>query len=223
LPLVAVWPAACGGPDAVESPTWADVEPILRAQCNHCHGASARTNAAVGSLVYRFDFFEMTDAVCGEAALALGPGGMARDWASAIKSSITPPATGGRPRMPPAPASALPDWQRETLLRWAQSPRKGLPPIDNHRPSIEVLAPKLPTAADPTLAFTVVVRDADGEPVVGVLKVGSHVLRMDRSGSFSAELDTRTWPAGPYPVTAVLCDGWGSFSYDLGTMHLGPR
>jgi hypothetical protein len=51
-----------------------------------------------------------------------------------------------------------------------------------------------------------------------VLKLGDDKLEMDRSGSFSAHLDTSSWPAGERTVTAVLCDGWSSVTYTVGTV-----
>jgi hypothetical protein len=207
--------AACQPAPAVpENPTWAQVEPIMRARCNHCHGASARTTAAVGGLVYRFDFFEMTEGVCGAAAAGLeSPGGMARGWSAQIRTSIVAPG-GGRARMPPAPAEPLDDWERETILRWAAQPFPplGFPREGNRRPQIRLEAPRL---ADANLRFTALVEDPDGEPVVGVLSIGEATLRMERAGSFSTTLSTSTWPAGRYPISAVLCDGWDSAAYRL--------
>jgi hypothetical protein len=118
--------------------------------------------------------------------------------------------------MPPAPARPLPDWQRETLLAWAERPARGLPPPANRRPHLRVLDSHAPTAADRELRLDFVIEDADGEPVIGVLKVGTRVLRMDRPGSFSMRFDTRGWAAGAYPISAVLCDGWAAITHDLG-------
>lgn len=211
--------AACEGPHAPERPTWADVEPILRVQCNHCHGSTARTTGAVGSLVYRFDFYEMTEGLCGEAAQALETQGMAHGWATLIKSAVTP-ARGERARMPPAPAPALSDWERQTLQRWADRPMKGAPSRENRRPQITVSTARLPSATDPVLDFIALVEDPDGESVVGVLQIGDRTLKLDRPGSFAVRLDTSTWEEGMAPVRAVLCDGWDSFTYDLGRVRI---
>lgn len=214
-----IFVACDGAPTVPEEPTWADVEPILRAQCNHCHGASARKTGSAGALVYRFDFYDMTDAVCGEAAQALDGGPtMARGWAPLIRSSVSA-KNGGRSRMPPAPANPLADWERKTLVRWADQPfpSRGGPRANNRRPQIRISAPKV---ANTRLAFAAVVDDADGESVVGVLKVANTVLKMDRAGSFSTTLETGGWAPGRYPITAVLCDGWGSSTYRLGAVEV---
>jgi hypothetical protein len=222
VPVLGLLAAACElSPRAPQEPTWADVEPILRAQCNHCHGSTARRTASKGALVYRLDFYDVTEASCGEAAEAMegtSGEGMARGWASLIKESITPSA-GGRARMPPAPTSPLADWERKTLLRWAEQPfpTRGLPPAGNGRPHISLRAPRF---ANGKLPIHVVVEDPDGEAVVGVVKVGSVTLRMDRAGAFSATVDTSEWPEGRYPINAVVCDGWGSSALRLGVVDV---
>jgi hypothetical protein len=209
----------CGGPPRVpEHPTWADVEPIVRAECTHCHGPTARETGSSGALVYRFDFYDMTPSTCGDAAAALAPQGMALGWALLIRSAVEPPASGGRARMPPAPAPSLATWERETLLRWAADPRRGVPQPGNARPDIQLDAPS--GIADTGLSFSAAIEDPDGEPVVGVLNIGDVALLMDRPGVFAADLDTRTWPAGRYPISASLCDGWDVVSYQLGNVQI---
>ena len=39
---------------------------------------------------------------------------------------------------------------------------------------------------------------------------------MTRPGSFAVSFDSSTWPPGPQPVTAVLCDGWTKVTVPLG-------
>lgn len=204
-------------PQAPPDPTWADVEPILRGSCNHCHGATAtQTGSTIDGQSYRLDFFDMTAAVCGDAARALPSATLAAAWAPLIAAAITPPTSGGRARMPPAPADELRQWERETLLRWAMAPARGLPPARNARPDIHIRGGA--AMVNQRLELDVVVDDADGEPVVGVLEVGPAVLTMDRPGSFHVDLDASTWPVGAQRARATLCDGWGSFSYELGTV-----
>jgi hypothetical protein len=214
--------SACGGEPAVPAnPTWADVEPILRAECNHCHGGTAPVTAALGGLFFRFDFYDMTPEVCGEAAQALEATALGRGYAKLIQADVTVPAGCDRGRMPPAPASPLADWQRETLIRWASAsdPPRGAPLRDNRRPDIHLSAAS--ATADKRLTFTAVIDDPDGEPVVGVLKIGDLTLKMDRPGSFAADIDTSSWPAGTQPISAVLCDGWSQVSYDdLGNVEI---
>jgi hypothetical protein len=208
LPL-ALAASACGSDPAVPAnPTWTDVEPILRAECTHCHGGTAPVTAALGELFFRFDFYDMTTEICGEAAEALPAVTLGHGYAKLIQADVTVPEGCTRGRMPPAPAGALADWQRETLIRWASAadPPRGLSAAS--------------ATADQRLTFTAVIDDPDGEPVVGILKVGDLRLKMDRPGSFAADLDTSAWPAGTQPISAVLCDGWSNVAYPLGNVEI---
>jgi hypothetical protein len=208
-------------PRAAQKPTWADVEPILRGNCTSCHGATASvTGAAQGGMAYRLDFYDMTASACGAAATVLGGQPLAHSWAALIGSDVTSPGSGWRPRMPPAPASSLPDWERDTLVRWAAEadPAKGEARRDNRRPDIQLVAAT--AVADKRLDFTAIISDADGEAVVGVIKVGDVSLPTDHAGAFSTGLDTSTWAAGVYPISAVLCDGWDDVTYQLGNLQV---
>lgn len=215
-------------PQVPVQPTWADVEPILRGNCTSCHGASASvTGSAQGGMAYRLDFYDMTASTCGEAASVLAGQPLAQTWAALIASDVTSPGSGWRPRMPPAPAPSLVDWQRDTLVRWAQQPGptgavtvapKGEPRRDDRRPDIQVLATT--AMADQRLDFTAVISDADGEAVVGLVKIGDVALPTDHAGAFSASVNTAAWAAGTYPVSAVLCDGWDDVTYQLGNVQI---
>jgi hypothetical protein len=209
---------ACDPPLPPPEPTWAHVEPLLRAHCNHCHGSTAEQTGSNAGVVYRFDFYDLDADRCGEAATAMSaPGGLAKAWAALIKSSITN-KDGGRPRMPPAPASALKDWERETLVRWVdlQAPR-GMPRANNRLPQIKVNTSQV----NRRIAVHATVSDPDGESVVGVLKLGPQELKMDRAGSFATTLDAKDWADGKYPVSAVLCDGWAVSRQTLGEVQVG--
>ncbi len=218
--------SACGVEPAVpEQPTWADVEPILRRNCNHCHGSTAPVTASAGTAVYRFDFFDPTDGACGEATAAFSSSAMAMASASQMKASIES-VDGARPRMPPAPAPLLPAWERETIKRWshASSLPKGAVPWNNRQPRLQVLRFPAPDAGvaqvDQLLGFNVVLSDPDGDPVVGIIKAAGSVVKLDRSGLFAVSLDTSTWAPGTTTLQAVLCDGWGNVSYNVGTVEI---
>jgi hypothetical protein len=200
-------------PVAPMNPTWADVEPILRAECNHCHGGSARTTGSLGPAVYRFDFYDMTPEVCGQAALAMDLPALARAQASLIMTDVTP-VGGPRPRMPPAPAAVLLDWQRETLQRWALAPVRGPAPVGNRPPRITLTG--FPATTSGPLSFVAVLDDPDGQSAVAVLEVADVLYKMDRPGSYRVSLDTSTWPARTYHVSAVVCDGWSNARHELG-------
>jgi hypothetical protein len=216
LALCALLGAACSGPPSVPAhPTWADVAPILHGECTWCHGSTA--SATGGG--YRLDFFDMTSDVCGEAAQAIPRATiLASTSATSIETDVTPPQDGVRSRMPPAPAPPLPDWERLALVRWATQPAKGAPPAGNRPPTITIS--HVPVSADHRLTFTAVLDDPDGEPAVGVIKIAGVLFAMDRSGAFSVDLDSSTWPAGPQRLTAVLCDGWTKAIYDLGPVTI---
>jgi hypothetical protein len=208
--------AACSSDAAVpEAPTWAYVEPILRAECGHCHGASA---AATGNGI-RFDFFDMTSSACGDAAAVLEDMTLARGQAASIARAITTTDPNVRPSMPPLPAPYLTESEWLAILRWTASPQKGDKPAGNLPPRISLESSAV--AADGALAVNVVVDDPEGDPVVGVVRIGDQVGRMDRSGSFSGRYDTSDWPAGPVTISAVLCDGWSQVSANLRTVTIG--
>ncbi|MFL5306757.1 MAG: hypothetical protein ACJ8F1_16190 [Polyangia bacterium] len=216
-PTVGGWLlSSCGGHASVpEQPTWADVQPILRANCAGCHGSTA----AQTGLGYRLDFYDLPSSVCGDAAMAIPAGTpLAAAFAQTIASDITPPDSGERERMPPLPGPSLESWDRDTLLRWAMQPIKGAPPAENRAPTIQVFG--LPSQVTNRLEFTALVADPDGDEAVGVVKMGGVTFAMNRSGSFTAAVDLTGTPAGRYPVTAVACDGWMSSSYELGWIDI---
>lgn len=211
---VAVSLVACDQPSAPERPTWADVEPILRASCTGCHGATAGQNGRGGETVYRFDFYAITEETCGEAARAVDDPQLAEARAKLIGEVVTPPPGGGQARMPPSPGPALADWERDTLTRWAADPLLGAPRPAQRLPTLELTSGPASPLGD-TLDFTVLVEDPDGEAVVGVLKLGPETLKIRGPGSFHVRLDISRWPAGRYPAAAVLCDGWGQIRHAL--------
>jgi len=207
--------ASCADHVVPQNPTWTDVEPILRGTCTQCHGADAN----LAGMTYRFDFYDMTTDVCGDAALALDGQLLAHGLAAQIGQDITPPGSGWRPKMPPAPSHPLADWERETVQRWAMMPQRGVPKGSNRQPVIQLDA--MSGVVDKTLPFSAIVSDPDGESVVGVLKIGDQTLVMDRPGLFSTALDTSKWAEGIQPVSATLCDGWNNITYQLGNVRIG--
>jgi hypothetical protein len=205
----------CGGePPVRERPTWADVQPILKGECSQCHGATA---SATG-LGYRLDFYDVTTDSCGEAAQALPGGVLAAMAAPSIITDVTPSPDNGHARMPPAPAPSLRSWERETLLRWAAQPVKGPPPAGNHAPTVQVTG--LPRVVNDSLRFSALVDDADGDEVIGLLKIAGAVFAMPSSGAFDVQIPASGWAAGTQRLSAVLCDGWASASYDLGPIDV---
>jgi hypothetical protein len=206
--------AACGPDDPPEQPLWSDVEPILRAQCGSCHGASA---AATGGGI-RFDFYDLASSPCGKAATGLEIGGSAVMQRDLIAAAITTTDPNVRPIMPPLPAPFLTDDEWLTILRWTANPFEGDRPEGNQAPRISLAGTQL--VADKTLDVYVVVDDPDGEPVVGLLEVGDHVGTMDRAGAFSARYDTSAWPDGLVDISATICDGWSQVYAPLLTVEI---
>jgi hypothetical protein len=200
---------ACSPDDPPAHPTWADVEPILRAQCTGCHGATA---AATGS-GYRFDFYDMTQDPCGDAGAVLADVNLAKAQSNSIATAITSTDPNVRPSMPPLPAPYLTDNEWLTLLRWTADPIKGDKPPNNRPPHITIDG--TPTNADQMLPVNVIVTDPEGDPVVGAVKIGAQVARLDHGGAFSTTFDTSSWPEGGVPMSAVLCDGWSRVEVDL--------
>jgi hypothetical protein len=225
LALAALGAAACDStPPESQDPAWADVAPILRGQCNGCHG----WNAGQTGGGYRFDFFDLTQKDCGDAAHALdkSPAALAGALAPNGSPLVAPliesdvAALKGQmwPRMPPQPCPALPAWERDTLQRWAALPVKGLAPPGNRPPTIAVYG--FPAVADSQLTFTAIIDDPDGDSAVGVVEANGLAFLMNRSGSFDVTFDSSSWPAGSLTLTAVLCDGWTSASVDNLTVQI---
>lgn len=211
-PLAAL--AAGCEPAAVEHPTWADVEPIVRGSCTHCHGATADVNGRSSDRVYRFDFFDVGPDTCGEASAALDAPAMAVGLAPLIGAAVTPPSPDVRARMPPAPAPELSDRERDLLVRWAEAPLRGDPPRDDRRPRV-TLDGGAEFAVDDRLDFAVLIDDPDGESVIGLLQLGDQVVRLDGPGAYRVGIRTAEWPAGSYRASATLCDGWDATRYEL--------
>ena len=217
---------ACGpAGQAPLHPTWSDVAPVVRGACVSCHGWTASDRPADAAGVHppntggslRFDFYDVTPEVCGDAALAVDPTvgfAGAPAVASEIADDVVTADDARWPRMPPQPSPALPAWELDTLTRWSLAPVKGPPPPTNRPPTIVVN--QFPSQVDRTLSFTAIIDDPDGDSVVGVIEVGGLTFLMNRPGSFDVRLDASGWPSGIVHPTAVVCDGWTRQSTDLG-------
>ena len=130
---------ACGA-EVPASPTYfADVQPILRANCTRCHGADP-SDPKIAK--FRLDRYVKNDAATFDVW----------DYASGPTPELVRVAVElGSPAMPPD--YVLTDRQREILARWvAQGAPKGT--RANRAPQIELLAPLGATTADQTLDTT---------------------------------------------------------------------
>jgi hypothetical protein len=214
--------SGCSSPPVLPAnPTWEDVAPIFRGECNSCHGYTAAQTGAS----YRFDFFDMTTDTCGDAVMALDKGlflaGSAL-VAKDVKTDVVPQGGAQWPRMPPQPSPALPDWERNAIEAWAGQPVKGSPPPGNRPPTLDLY--DYPATADKTLTFTAVLSDPDDNAALGVIEVnGLATLQMNRTGSFAVSFDSSSWPTGPQSVKVVLCDGWAKAEYYLSTVQIAHK
>lgn len=102
--LAALIVAGCASPEAPAAPTYfADVQPILMANCGRCHGASPASPAAGA---FRLDRYVSGDTEAPDAF----------DYAEAIVRTAVYQQS---PAMPPD--YALSDRQKDVLLRWAEA------------------------------------------------------------------------------------------------------
>jgi hypothetical protein len=141
-PLFFIVLAACGA-DVPAQPTYfADVQPILAANCARCHGADP---IDIKIAKYRLDRYVKDDSATLDAF----------DYAQSIGEHAVDHL---EPAMPPD--YALSDRQQEVLARWISA---GAPKgtRDNHLPEIQLIAPTDATTADQTIDTTFRAFDAD--------------------------------------------------------------
>lgn len=205
-------------PSAPESPTWADVAPILTAHCARCHGAPAIGGAPP---TFRLDRYDDTLAPSGKV---LGAAAMAEWIASRTQDGSMPP------RLP------LSDAEVETLARWYEQ----RPPTSGAGPALLPLRtdgvrrsapPRLTLAASPSgrdLALEYRLADADDAQVVGdlVARRGAAEVPVGsvQSGAGAFTFDATALPAGNYQLGATLYDATGIHLVDGPTFELGaPR
>jgi hypothetical protein len=126
----------CGGDEVPTHPVWSEVQPILAAACSHCHGATAADTGKA----YRFDFYDMTREVCGDAVEALRadiPLGQVLAWPIWNAITTTKDMPDVRPSMPPPPAPYLQEREWKTIRNWlADGAPRGVPPVTNRPPTM---------------------------------------------------------------------------------------
>jgi cytochrome c553 len=185
-------------PPAPDSPTWfADVQPMVMANCARCHGADPDRAEISG---FRLDRYVKNDSGTLDAY----------DYRDAMVRSA---ARRELPVMPPT--YALSDQQRRTLERWVEiGAPKGQ--RDNHPPQVERIAPaESSIVVDQSLALTIRSWDADGDGLVvrlGAREIGApqgDALTVTGAGLRDMTLDTGLLASGrTYEVYAVLDDGY---------------
>jgi hypothetical protein len=200
LVLASVLAIGCGAEAPVpDKPTWADdVQPILRANCFHCHGATADLSKA-GTI--RWDVLDLTDSAL--AALGFQETGAFTSARNSVHLAVMLGFIGSpdeTKRMPPPPATRLSDRDFAVLTNWMGTERVPGAHRPNHKPTI-VWTIK-PTQYQ--------VLDADGDQVLGKLDCGGMEVTVLRTGGGLALPDGVT-----PPCTGTLFDGFQEASVSL--------
>jgi hypothetical protein len=197
----------CGPAEPPVKPTWVDdVEPILRGNCFHCHGAGEATAGREGggppAGALRWDVFERAD----YHGLGEGISGLSDGKALAARLGSGPwNLKEGPMRMPPPPALPLSDYERQVLENWIKlkdAAERGKR-VGNNRPRARLVSKR---ADGDDLVITFEVIDADGEQVLGKLVAGDLEIPIPRSGRHSGV--RLAGVSSDTPVEVLLSDGW---------------
>jgi len=210
----------CGAEQPVpDAPTWAqDVQPILRANCFHCHGptASFRLYRTLRWDVYdlgeepyqRMGFEKVFEDVVGAAQptkMATFFGANDSSHSGVITAYVNPEA--GPTRMPPPPATPLTERDRAVLQRWSDLLKQGAVPgavlKGSHQPN---RPPSMRWLQQPSLA---IVRDDDGDQVLGRLDCTGGEVRIEHSGAVPFAENTKP------PCRGTLYDGYEEATVSL--------
>jgi hypothetical protein len=196
-----------------EKPTWAeDVLPILRANCFHCHGATALSIRDSTKLdVKRWDIYDLSKP--GYADIGFGevpepptdPNGM-KVFLSAntqahflLLVGFVKPDAPDEVRMPPPPATRLSARDIEVLEKWGETGFTEGTHSPNAKPTISWI--------EKGKRYQVL--DGNGDQVLGRLDCGGTLVQIPRSGGHNLPSD-----ASP-PCTATLYDGFATTTADL--------
>jgi hypothetical protein len=187
-----------------EKPTWAeDVQPILRANCFHCHGASAKFDPLKTA---RWDVYDLNESAYADLGFTVteDPEGSktflgASDPAHFNALAIYVQPSAGEGRMPPPPALGLSDRDIAVLEKWKETGFTKGSHSPNHKPTLKWLAKPR----------QYVVADADYDQVLGKLTCGEAEVQVTRAGVLSL-------PSGvTAPCTGTLYDGFDEAAVSL--------
>jgi hypothetical protein len=165
-------------------PTYVDdVEPILRANCYHCHGAEKRDAIAL-----RWDFFDPMDS----RLTALGDFTTVLPAVQHITIWVALGQKGTTGIMPPPPASPLSDREVQILTNWS----KATPALRGMRnPNLK------PTAEWLKKPTSILISDGDHEQVLGKMTCNGVDAPILRAGTFDLPMG---WQP---PCSATMFDG----------------
>jgi len=214
LPLLLVLGCATEEP-APDQPTWAaDVLPILRANCFHCHGSTANFRKYGNK---RWDVYDRST----EPYLRLGFGPVTEEIPdSAGKTTETVTVVGAKDdaplfpayidsddetlRMPPPPATRLSSRDIQLIKNWISPDNAKRFALGSHQPNHKAAIAWLDKAAR-----HIAVTDEDGDTVVGKLDCGGTEVAVDHSGGFTLPGDAKL------PCTGTLYDGFAETAVNL--------
>jgi hypothetical protein len=224
---LALGAAACGE-SAPDEPTWADVQPILMANCARCHGGLNPTGGAPTTFRLDVPYTQNgTQTIYGAAAMA--------DFvvARACEEGDMPPVG---PHLSGTQCDILEDWSRShpdpagSPIPWVPSNSCGeegdpfhlCTRPDDHRPAAFLISPD-PGAVPGTQLVTVFIDDADQDQVVGTLRWSAGeegVIGQLHGGRNTLFWFARRVPVGTWSLTAQINDidpaVNGTVDYDMG-------
>ncbi len=179
---------ACGTEEPVPAnPTWvADVEPILRANCFHCHGASVESMKGP----FRWDVYDPTSMENKNVLGTMPPTWFAegRTYGPSISARVN---RDDLLRMPPAPATKLSDRDIAVIKKWQGmgSPQGMRSP--NKNPTAKFVN-AVRTKTSRSVQISIDVTDADGDQVLGKVELTPSPMKREfmlmRSGRHVIEL-----------------------------------
>jgi hypothetical protein len=184
----------CGAPAVPDKPSWfADVQPILKANCMRCHGEDPIGGAPS---TFRLDTFAGNGAAPNyshNGAALLAPFIVARVDVDQM----------------PTVGPLLTDRQKEILRKWALTDEVtslGMlptPGVGNQAPTATAT---MPASADAFAAIYVTIDDPDGDTVRGTLTAGSLTIAPLHDGLNAITWDTGTVPPGVETIHASFSD-----------------
>ncbi len=203
-------------PEAPANPTWArDVQPILIAQCGHCHGGAAvcdeELTPGCKPRSTRYDIYNVADYGLGDGFEAGSTGNIADTILQYVETKDD------KMVMPPKPAERLSDREILILRRWArqaQGEEKWAAKGTHRRnfPPVARLVEKRLRSGVLNVVFDI--SDDNGDQVLGrATPAGQPPQLLERSGRHTVRVQGGTVET---LVEVVISDGWGqAYQFDF--------